>query len=106
MSRKYAEVQVAILPLDVPTPAERLLAGHYTPKGHRAWSPSRARKFAMRTLILGRDAHTCQRCGYADPSGAWLELDHITPYKLGGYFIISNLQTLCIWCNTSKGASA
>lgn len=32
-----------------------------------------------------------------------LELDHIHPYARGGKFQIGNLQTLCNYCNCSKG---
>lgn len=93
-----------IHPLDRPTPAEMLRAGTYTARGHRAWKPSKVRMRAMRAYVLDRDEHTCGWCGYSDASGLNLELDHIIPYKLGGFFVTSNLWVLCQSCNVSKGA--
>ena len=90
--------------LDTPTPSELLHAGTYTAKGHRAWKPSKARAKAMRAHLLDRDGHTCGSCGYRSTSGLHLELDHIIPYKSGGFFVESNLQVLCQPCNVNKGA--
>lgn len=87
--------------LNTPTPAEIRLAGAYTATGKRAWRPSPAKSQAMRSHILTRDDNQCQACGQPGPL---LELDHIKPYKLGGYFVASNLQALCQPCNITKGA--
>lgn len=90
--------------LNVPTSSEVRLAGQYVRPGVRAWKPSPARDRAMRALIFERDAHTCQECGATKGGRYWIELDHIKPYKAGGYFIASNLRLLCQLCNIRKGA--
>lgn len=87
-------------PLDQPTPAEIQRAGTHTPGRKRAWKPSPVRAKAMRDAVLQRDGHVCQLCG----AQSRLELDHIKPYIHGGYFILSNLQTLCQACNNRKGS--
>ncbi len=43
----------------------------------------------------------CVHCGATDKK---LTVDHITPLKLGGTNFIDNIQPLCGYCNTSKGA--
>ena len=90
--------------LNTPTPSEVRRAGQYVRPGVRAWKPSPARDRAMRALIFERDANTCQGCGATKNSRYWLELDHIKPYKAGGYFIASNLRLLCQLCNIRKGS--
>ena len=52
----------------------------------------------IREFIFNRDKHTCLKCG----SKTQLTLDHIVPIYLGGENKISNLQTLCRSCNSSK----
>ena len=61
---------------------------------------------ALRTSILERDKHTCQKCGVslADEPHLLLEVDHIVPVARGGLTCVDNLQTLCWRCNRSKGA--
>jgi 5-methylcytosine-specific restriction endonuclease McrA len=62
-------------------------------------STSKWRK--IRERILNRDGHTCQQCGREGNS-----VDHIVPRHLfgdGNADIESNLQTLCVSCNSSKG---
>ena len=90
--------------LNTPTPSEVRRAGQYVRPGVRAWKPSPARDRAMRALIFERDANTCRGCGATKNSRYWLELDHIKPYKAGGYFIASNLRLLCQLCNIRKGS--
>ncbi len=50
--------------------------------------------------ILKRDTYTCCICGR---SGVELDIDHIVPHSKGGTDEESNLQTLCVACNRSKG---
>ncbi len=51
-----------------------------------------------RAMVFSRDEHKCVRCGSPDR----LSVDHITPRSKGGSNDESNLQTLCVTCNTSK----
>lgn len=52
----------------------------------------------VRFFIFKRDGYKCLKCG-KDYS---LSVDHIVPVSKGGLNIISNLQTLCTSCNSSK----
>ena len=54
----------------------------------------------LRWIIWERDNFTCQECG----TRKLLSIDHIVPESQGGLMIFENLQTLCIRCNSSKGA--
>lgn len=93
--------------LNVPTSSEVRLAGQYVRPGSRAWKPSPVRDEAMRAHVFERDNWMCQECGRTQADLGWrygLELDHIKPYKSGGYFIESNLRVLCQPCNIRKGA--
>jgi hypothetical protein len=56
---------------------------------------------SVRTLVLDRDSHTCQRCGRTAPE-VKLEVDHIVPVAEGGTDALDNLQTLCRECNGGK----
>jgi len=53
-----------------------------------------------RRFVLDRDGHCCLRCGATER----LEMDHIRPYRDGGWTVPRNLQTLCKPCNCWKGA--
>jgi len=52
----------------------------------------------IRSRVLTRDQHTCQRCGLEAT-----HVDHIIPRRLGGDDGMDNLQALCKPCNLSKG---
>lgn len=56
---------------------------------------------ALRTLVYERDGYRCVLCG-TDES---LSLDHIWPWSRGGRDTPDNLRTLCIPCNSRKGAT-
>lgn len=53
-----------------------------------------------RHLVYERDGFKCVDCGSTDD----LTLDHIFPWSRGGPDTIGNLQTLCKYCNSRKGA--
>ena len=54
----------------------------------------------LRWEVWERDDFTCQHCGVR----RFLSIDHIVPVSKGGATESSNLQTLCIPCNSRKGA--
>lgn len=54
----------------------------------------------MRSAVYARDEYTCVTCGADDK----LSLDHIHPRSKGGKDTFENLQTMCIPCNSRKGA--
>lgn len=53
----------------------------------------------IRKRIFDRDGNKCLRCGRQDQ----LSIDHIVSIKQGGWDSDDNLQTLCVFCNSSKG---
>lgn len=53
----------------------------------------------IRLHIFNRDGNKCLCCGTSDN----LSIDHIIPVANGGENDLSNLQTLCKRCNSSKG---
>lgn len=55
-------------------------------------------KKKIREFIFKRDGYKCLKCG----SLTKLSIDHIMPISLGGDNTISNLQTLCTSCNSTK----
>ena len=57
-----------------------------------------------RFAILERDNFTCQYCG-ATPPDAVLQVDHITPFALGGDNETDNLITSCRTCNNGKASA-
>lgn len=52
--------------------------------------------------VKKRDNYTCQNCG----SKSNLTIDHIVPLSKGGTNDLTNFQTLCRPCNSSKGNRA
>lgn len=56
----------------------------------------------LRRAVYERDGFHCVQCGADRP----LSLDHIYPWSLGGEDTFDNLQTLCLPCNSRKGARA
>lgn len=54
----------------------------------------------IRRTVFARDRYCCKCCG----DDQELEIDHIIPYSRGGSNDISNLQTLCRYCNGIKSA--
>lgn len=54
----------------------------------------------VRERIFSRDGYACVHCGAVD----FLAIDHIIAVANGGTNEDDNLQTLCISCNSSKGA--
>lgn len=55
----------------------------------------------LRWKVFRRDHYRCVKCGRH-----WdLTADHIIAFSNGGQTTIENLQTLCRWCNSQKGAS-
>lgn len=55
---------------------------------------------SVRQHVYARDAHQCVACGATDR----LSLDHIVPWSAGGSDKADNLRTLCVPCNSRKGA--
>lgn len=55
---------------------------------------------AVRQMVYRRDGYRCVGCGTSER----LSLDHIHPWSLGGSDDPTNLQTMCVPCNSRKGA--
>ncbi|CAB4168180.1 HNHc domain containing protein [uncultured Caudovirales phage] len=67
----------------------------------RSWAKGSTRQWrTTRLRILKRDGYCCQRCGTNEGK---LHIDHIVPKRLNGSDLDENLQTLCEFCNLSKG---
>jgi len=52
-----------------------------------------------RKRVFARDKNTCLCCGTKEN----ITIDHIRPRSQGGDHSLSNLQTLCLSCNSKKG---
>jgi 5-methylcytosine-specific restriction enzyme A len=52
----------------------------------------------VREYVFQRDNYQCKSCGETSK----LAIDHIIPLASGGSNDLSNLQTLCISCNSQK----
>lgn len=59
---------------------------------------NRTYKGALRAYILHSRGKKCEWCGCKND----LEIDHITPWRLGGETTVKNAQVLCKSCNTGK----
>jgi len=68
-------------------------------RNRRRFAKSSLRRRMHREIAAG--LHECALCGLA---GAGLTIDHIVPLHHGGSNDPTNLQILCISCNSSKGA--
>lgn len=55
----------------------------------------------VRKYVFDRDRYQCQSCRKTEAE-AKLTVDHIVPLAKGGTNDISNFQTLCSSCNSSK----
>ncbi len=56
---------------------------------------------AVRKYVYQRDKNQCQSCGQTTTETK-LSVDHIIPLATGGSNDMSNLQTLCLSCNSKK----
>lgn len=56
---------------------------------------------SVRYQVLKRAKYRCELCGAHEDQAA-LHVDHIVPRARGGSDDISNFQSLCVTCNTSK----
>lgn len=56
---------------------------------------------SVRKFVFKRDNFTCKDCK-KNCDEVKLTIDHIIPLSRGGSNDISNLQTLCSFCNQSK----
>lgn len=54
-----------------------------------------------RLRVFARDGYKCKHCGSTEN----LRCDHVFPESKGGRLELSNLQTLCLSCNSKKGAT-
>ena len=76
-------------------------------KGYITWNPSFYKHAGRNRIpeqtkwdVWERDDYACRMCG----ARKFLSVDHIIPKRVGGSDETDNLQTLCISCNSSKGA--
>jgi hypothetical protein len=62
--------------------------------------------FPTRLAIYARDSWTCLACchGAGEKRLERLSLDHVLPTSLGGGNKPANLITLCVSCNSERGA--
>jgi 5-methylcytosine-specific restriction enzyme A len=56
---------------------------------------------SVRQYVFQRNNYQCQSC-FKTNQEIQLTIDHIIPLAKGGSNDISNLQTLCLQCNTKK----
>ena len=66
------------------------------PQYSGGWSKLRVRAI--------REHPWCSECGTPGTASNPLTGDHITPHRAGGKNVRSNIQVLCMRCNSSKGA--
>lgn len=79
--------------------SDNLLKNHKSYKSRRLRANSIIAKKDIREAVFNRDNNKCKLCG----STSSLSVDHIKPVIAGGGNELSNLQTLCSRCNSSKG---
>jgi len=58
----------------------------------------------LRNRTLALDHFRCRNCQCRTYEFSELHVDHILPRSRGGGNEQTNLQVLCVWCNSSKGA--
>lgn len=84
---------------------EQRLAQFLEQRGGRVWQHrSSADGYvpgSVRYQVLKRAKYRCELCGAHEDQAA-LHVDHIVPRAKGGSDDISNCQSLCVTCNTSK----
>lgn len=103
-----------------PSAGVQSLFGKNRSSGYRRWQfdfKHSARQRAIRRHVYVQDDFMCQFCGYRPDlpddfaahydgslSVGELSLDHIVPLFRGGERLrLTNLQTLCLSCNSHKG---
>lgn len=59
----------------------------------------------MKADVRARARDRCESCG-AREKPTYMEVDHVTPYSIGGTTTFDNLQLLCRKCNLKKGSQA
>lgn len=69
----------------------------YPRDARAAWNRLRP---VLTRAVFGRDGAVCRHCGTTEQ----LSIDHIVPVIAGGTNDLSNLQVLCMPCNSRKGA--
>ena len=57
---------------------------------------------SLRYDVMKRDHFRCTICGRSADDGVTLHVDHIKPVSKGGKTEMSNLRTLCDYCNLGK----
>lgn len=67
--------------------------------GEPTLDPVRFFEEPLRSTILEKDDYRCRICRTTER----LEIDHILPHSQRGRTVLENGQTLCHWCNQSKG---
>lgn len=61
-----------------------------------------ARKSLHRARLMKKTGSTCENCGWYDPTGRTLEVDHRVPLYRGGADDYANKQLLCSDCHRDK----
>ena len=85
-----------------PMPSREALQSYRPPRTPKAYEKKRIPR-ELRLAVFTRDAYTCQQCQLQGTTEN-LRADHIIPERDGGPATMENLQTLCVSCNSAKGA--
>ena len=72
---------------------------------HNAAYEKELRDNAFAASMDANGNYVCAKCGRADKSRVFFQVDHIRPMSKGGKTIPENLQILCRACNGKKGDS-